>query len=600
MASANGGVDTSTTSHAQSRDTPHTAPQRIASRAMSLKYDAPAYDQGLFTGKHRATATAKACPAWTAFEEVVDYADDGDGVTTENARGDVDEGASSVKFDVRKDLNAIVRVYECVDPWLLEVDVITCSANEQTRRQRGKESAMTRALHEHAGGDLEEEMKGLDRVRTGDCAMTSAYRLPARRIAHVVGPRYADKYATAAENALCHCYRSALNKMVDELKYRTIAFTTVCDESKKYPRDDAAMVAARTVRRFLERWSGKLDAAVFCVNAADKPHFVEAMKVFFPRNATELAHAETVLQGKEYNEYGELVLSERRMRIDAFPGRTSPSSNISSGGFNTTLGVKMDDECDASVVPAVSSVFMSMNIDPESRRQRKQLFDAENDGENWWNPGALDTLGVPGANLDSGLTVDDKRNVEVEHSQRISLLKRAQSMDVSDVNDARAIYLETSRDYIGRRIVVVVAAFLERMIKAGEEQRLLAHVAKELRGVTDNPRGYVIVYHHAGGAYGAPPSLDFIRQLHIALGPQHKDTLKAVFVVHPTAVLKAAIWAMDLLRMESRLCSKVDYVDTVCDLHEYVRLENKGEKLDIPDHVDQYDRERALVGQTLW
>ena len=574
---------------------------------MSLKYDAPAYDQGLFTGKHACVTTARACPAWTTFEEVVDETEtnnhDGtdDGVTRENDSVNEGEGKASVKFDVRKDLNALVRVYECVDPWLLEVDVITCSANEQMRRQRGKESALTRSLHEHAGADLEKEMKTLDRVRTGDCAMTSAYRLPARRIAHVVGPRYADKYATAAENALCHCYRSALNKLVDELKFRTIAFTSVCEESKKYPRDEAAMVAARTVRRFLERWSGRLDAVVFCVNAADKPHFVEAMKIFFPRNTTESARAETALQGKEYNEYGELVLSERRMRIDAFPGRTLSSSNSFGGGFNSTLGVKLD-ECDASVVPAVSSVFMSMNIDPESRRQRKELFDAENDGENWWNPGpgGLDTLGVPGANLDSGLTVDDKRNVEVEHSQRISLLKRAESMDVSDVSDARAIYLETSRDYIGRRIIVVVAAFLERMIKAGEEQRLLAHVAKQLRGVTDNPRGYVIVYHHAGGAYGAPPSLDFIRQLHIALGPQHKDTLKAVFVVHPTAVLKAAIWAMDLLRMESRLCSKVDYVDTVCDLHEYVRLENEGEKLDIPDHVDQFDRDRVLHGQTLW
>jgi len=503
-------------------------------------------------------------------------------------------------FDVRDDFNAKVSVYESDDPWLLEVDVVTCAANERGTRLRANESALARALHAHAGGGLEQEMRAMDRVRTGECALTSAHKLPARKIAHVVGPRFAEKYATAAENALCHCYRNALNKLVDDLKYRTIAFTTVCEEAKRYPRDEAAMVAARTVRRFLERWSSKLDVVVFCVNAVEKPYLIAALKVFFPRDANEAAQSEALLQDKEYNEYGELVLSERRMRIDAFPGRTlSPSSTLSGGGFNSTLGVKIE-ECDASVVPAVSSVFMSMNIDPESRRQRKELFAAEKDGDNWWSPSSSENLGVPGANIDSGLTVDDKRTIEVEHSQRVRLLKRAESMDVSDVNDARAIYLESNRDYIGRRIVVIVAAFLERMIKAGEEQRLLAHVAKELRGVTDNPRGYIIVYHHAGGMYGAPPSLDFIRQLHIALGPQHKDTLKAVFVVHPTAVLKAAIWAMDLLQLESRLFSKVDYVDTVCDLHEYVRLEKIGEKLEIPDHVDQFDREKALNGQTLW
>jgi len=161
--------------------------------------------------------------------------------------------------------------------------------------------------------------------------------------------------------------------------------------------------------------------------------------------------------------------------------------------------------------------------------------------------------------------------------------------------------LEKHRDYIGRRIVVVVAAYLERLIKAGEEQKLLAHVAKELstESVTNNPRGYVIVYHHAGGAYGAPPSLDFIRKLHVALGPQHKDTLKCVFVIHPTAVLKAAIWTMDVLQLESRLFKKVEYVDTICDLHEYVRLEDVNAKLEVPGHVDDYDRELVL-NPPLW
>ena len=36
-----------------------------------------------------------------------------------------------------------------------------------------------------------------------------------RRVIHTVGPKYAVKYHTAAENALSHCYRSCLELLID-------------------------------------------------------------------------------------------------------------------------------------------------------------------------------------------------------------------------------------------------------------------------------------------------------------------------------------------------------------------------------------------------
>jgi len=506
---------------------------------------------------------------------------------------DVDVGTA--RFPVREDLNGLIRVHgigtsDASSAWLMDVDVVSCAASESMRRTGAGETRLERSLHALAGEKLAVEMTLAEKVRTGGCVMTSACRLPARRIAHCVGPRYAEKYETAAELALCHCFVSLLTKVVEECKARTVACTSACAERKGYPLGKAAMVEMRTIRRFLEKWSSKLDAVVVCCEEEKMQHYIEALSVFFPRNAAESAHSERVLRNApEYNEYGEAILSERRLRIDATPGRLSSASD-----FNKTMGVKLDDDDDNdddAVVPAVSSVFMSMSIDPETRRVREQIIKEETIVE-WWPD---DTL----PKLDDGLTCRDDRSIEDEQTRRKNLLRRAESVDVSDVSDAKAIYLEQHRDYLGRRVVVVVAAFLERLIKAGEEERLLAHVAKELRGVTTNPRGYVIVYYHAGGAYGAPPSLDFIRKLHIALGPQHKDTLKCVFVVHPTAILKAAIWAMDLLQMESRLFNKVDYVDTVCDLREYVRLEGLNNVLSVPEHVEEYEREQVISGASM-
>ena len=37
-----------------------------------------------------------------------------------------------------------------------------------------------------------------------------------RRVIHTVGPRYAVRYHTAAENALSHCYRSCLELLVEQ------------------------------------------------------------------------------------------------------------------------------------------------------------------------------------------------------------------------------------------------------------------------------------------------------------------------------------------------------------------------------------------------
>lgn len=51
----------------------------------------------------------------------------------------------------------------------------------------------------------------------------------------------------------------------------------------------------------------------------------------------------------------------------------------------------------------------------------------------------------------------------------MNLLWCVEFMDVSDVSDVKVIYLEKFCDYIGRRVVVVIVAFFERLIKSGEE-----------------------------------------------------------------------------------------------------------------------------------
>lgn len=97
-----------------------------------------------------------------------------------------------------------------------------------------------------------------------------------RRVIHTVGPKYAIKYHTAAENALSHCYRSCLELLIENglkrsllelihqfhfsdllnncdslgvkfapalLYWCSIATGCIYTEAKNYPREPAAHVA---------------------------------------------------------------------------------------------------------------------------------------------------------------------------------------------------------------------------------------------------------------------------------------------------------------------------------------------------------------------
>lgn len=77
-------------------------------------------------------------------------------------------------------------------------------------------------------------------------------------------------------------------------------------------------------------------------------------------------------------------------------------------------------------------------------------------------------------------------------------------------------------------------------------------------------------------------------QLHAALGDQHKDNLKALYVVHASLPARAAIAAMTLtgVGMSRRVWSKVVYVDSLAALYQYV----PPSQVHVPQFVTDFDR----------
>ncbi|MGW6602794.1 O-acetyl-ADP-ribose deacetylase [Streptomyces sp. NPDC055036] len=118
-------------------------------------------------------------------------------------------------------------------------------------------SGVDGALHARAGRALTNACRELREskygrgVATGQSVATTAGRLQARWVIHTVGPhwvRYDDR-----SSLLASCYRTSL-EVAAELGARTIALPAVSTGTHRWPLNDAARIAVRTVRETLAAW----------------------------------------------------------------------------------------------------------------------------------------------------------------------------------------------------------------------------------------------------------------------------------------------------------------------------------------------------------
>lgn len=126
-----------------------------------------------------------------------------------------------------------------------EFEAVVNAANAQLRPGGG----VAGAIHRAAGPELEEECRPQAPIEPGEAIITDAYGLPNDRVIHCLGPVYGRD--EPSDELLADCYRNAL-RIAESEGTKSVAFPAISTGAFRYPMEEAAEVALRTVMQKAE------------------------------------------------------------------------------------------------------------------------------------------------------------------------------------------------------------------------------------------------------------------------------------------------------------------------------------------------------------
>jgi len=421
------------------------------------------------------------------------------------------------------------------DICLLNSDAIVNSTNESMTEATG----LAGEILEKGGPELKAELTALESCRTGEAKITKAYNLPSRFIIHTVGPRYNEKYKTAAENALHNCYRSCL-QLLKENNLKTIAYCVVNSEKRGYPSEGGAHIAIRTVRRFLEKWGEDIEKVIFCMSREEDYNlYQKVMPLYCPRSEEEAKNAHSLLPRDTGNEFGETVIEERKIRISAFP-----SIGLDSTGDHEYYS-SLDDS-----KPEVS-LLSSMQGDPDEDRRKR-------------------------------VAAKSRAEREADEAARLyrQYLAKAKKTDLSDIARLNLLY-HSGVDTAGRPIMVFVASRLPENNNDALE-RVFLYIIKLMDQIAN--KEYIVVYLHTNMGSKSKPDFSWLKRMYNTIDAKYGKNLRSFYVLHPSFWLKL-VQSFFSTFSNSEFWTKVRYVERLMDLYEHI----DHDQLKIPDDIYKHD-----------
>ncbi|XP_022082021.1 protein GDAP2 homolog [Acanthaster planci] len=461
-------------------------------------------------------------PTWDNEENIPEY------------RVSADESRTS-RFPCDPSLNQKIVLWEG-DPTALDAMGLIHPTNEHLNEN----TPLTEAIHKRAGPDLQNELiKTVRCCRTGEAKLSKGYHLPARFVIHTVGPRYNIRYRTAAESALYNCYRNVL-QLAREHELRTLAICAINSVKRGYPPEEAAHIAIRTIRRFLEKHGQVFERIVLVIRGINEDCYQDLLPLYFPRSKTEEQWALDLVPANIGNEDGEPVNPERKIRIAEDPiGRDIAPVNSRES----------DEEQGMDEVDISSHAFTSMQADPDKTKREM---------------GATRPI----------LSVEEEKKRRYER-----FLRRSRMEDLSDIAAHRCIY-QTGVDIYGRPIVVFVARNFPATVV--DLEKAFLYFIYLLDPIVNED--YVVIYFHTLSTAQNQPELKWLRQVYHTVDKRYRKHLRAFYIVHPTFWSRLVTWYFTTFTASS-IKDKVRSLKGVHYLYNTIHPD----QLDVPPFVSEYD-----------
>lgn len=432
--------------------------------------------------------------------------------------------------------------------WRGDVALLNCTAVVNTSNETlNDKNPVSDSIYRYAGSELQEEMQKLKGCRTGEAKLTKGFNLAARYIIHTVGPKYKSKYRTAAESSLHSCYRNVL-QLAKEQAASSVGFSVISTQKRGYPLEDAAHIALRTVRRFLEAHGSALDKVVFAVTEQEEATYLHLLPLYFPRSLEEELSSLPLLPPDIGNAEGEPVVPERQIRICEKPGAPEDDSEEDEG-----LGH------DLSLIGSHAFARMEGDVDKQRR------------------------LALQGQMSGVALQKQHQRNYN-------RWLSRARTEDLSDIAALKALY-QSGVDNCGRTVIVIVGRNIPVLLIDMEKALLyFVHMMDHVAA-----KDYVLVYFHTLTAERNHLDSDFLRNVYDVVDAKYKKNLRALYFVHPTFRSKVSAWFFTTFTV-SGLKDKVHHVDSLHQLFTAI----SPDQIEIPPFVLDYDaRENGPIFPSL-
>jgi O-acetyl-ADP-ribose deacetylase len=154
----------------------------------------------------------------------------------------------------------------------LSVDAIVNAANTSLLGGGGVDGA----IHDAAGPELLEECKKLKGCETGEAKITKAYKLPAKNIIHTVGPVWKGGFSGEAE-LLASCYQKSL-ELAATKGVTSIAFPAISCGIYHYPESEAAELAVKTVKKYMDGNHIIKQVQFVCFSESMYKHYLKALE----------------------------------------------------------------------------------------------------------------------------------------------------------------------------------------------------------------------------------------------------------------------------------------------------------------------------------